>query len=104
MSTKPLRQIVFEAVNHHPSELGVPPYARTDVKGRYCGYFENENKEQFVFMYEYEARRGSLWAGDNGWETPVEVIDGDVSGLALSKAERLWLTACWLAATEFAEK
>lgn len=92
-------QIVFQALNHHAATLGIPPHIATDIPGRYCGYFENEHREQFVFVYD-RSTMGSLWLGDIGWETPITVIDGDAPTLILSNAERLWLAACWLAATE----
>lgn len=42
--------------------------------------------------------------GDYGWEKPVDVVDGDAPELILSAEERMWLQACWNAATTFAQK
>ena len=94
-------QVIFQAVNYHGSSSETPPYRSTDVTGRYYGYFENEHREQFIFEYEYHTKTASLWAGDYSWEKPVRVIDGNAPELILSEAERLWLHACWKAATTF---
>jgi hypothetical protein len=98
------QQVIFEAVNHHPPSASIPPHFITNVPGRYYGYFENEHKEQFLFVYDRETKSGALWLGDNNWETPTKVIKGDVPELTLSRTERMWLLACWLAATEFEQK
>jgi len=37
--------------------------------------------------------------GDAGWQTPHAVVDGAVPDLVLSETERLWVRACWQAAS-----
>lgn len=93
------RQLIFEAFNRHGISEGLPPHINTDVQGSYYGYYENEYGEQFIFVYDRTAKRGSLWLGDNGWETPAIVVDGGAPSLILSKSESMWLYSCWLAAT-----
>ncbi|MBX3083961.1 MAG: hypothetical protein KF716_20160 [Anaerolineae bacterium] len=95
------KQTIFVAVNNHSTATGIPPHINTAISGQYYGYFQNEHGEQFIFVYERESKKGSLWCGDYDWERPVAVIDGDAPELILGKAERLWLASCWMAATEF---
>jgi len=45
------------------------------------------------------ATQASLYLGDAGWEMPHTVVDGAVPDLVLSEIERLWVRACWQAAT-----
>jgi hypothetical protein len=76
--------------------------------GRYYGYFENAFGEQWVFVYDMNAERGVLSGGDLGWDGERRVQDdGQVPGLILNELERMWLRACWSAATagrEFREQ
>jgi hypothetical protein len=76
-------------------------YSNTSTPGRYFGYFENEHKEQFIFEYDHQSKTATLWVGDYSWEKPVKVVNGDAPELILSDIERLWLRACWKAATTF---
>jgi hypothetical protein len=93
------RQLIFEAFNRHGVTEGLPPHISTDVSGNYYGYYENEYGEQFIFVYERAGGKGTLWLGDNGWETPEPVIDGHAPNIVLSKPELMWLLSCWLSAT-----
>lgn len=89
-------QALFQVTNHHGESCGIPP--RIDEQtfpDVYRGYFENQNGEQAVFLYDYEQERGTLSSGDAGWEHPYDVVDGKVSGLVLNRLEQLWLSACW---------
>ena len=92
---------VFQVGNKHGASCGEPPHIDGNQKGCYHGYFENEHGEQAVFAYDYEAKNGTLWMGDNGWGNPVPVVAGEAKELLLNEAEALWLKACWLAATAF---
>lgn len=93
------RQLIFEAFNRHGITEGLPPHINTDVPGNYYGYYENEYGEQFIFVFDRATERGTLWLGDNGWETPEAVIDGHVPTIVLTKPELMWLLSCWLSAT-----
>lgn len=90
--------LVFQVSNHHAASCGAPPAVDGDVAGRYHGYFENEYGEQTVFVYDRSTREGTLWIGDNGWESPAHVVGGKAEDLVLGETEALWLKACWLAA------
>lgn len=68
-------QVIFQAANNHDSSSGTPPYINTNVPARYFGYYENEHKEQFIFVYDQERKQGTLLMGDYGWDKPVPVID-----------------------------
>jgi hypothetical protein len=92
MSNPPL----FQVNNHHGEASGIPPQIDEQTfPGVYRSYFENQNGEQAVFLYDYEQERGTLYIGDAGWEHPYDVVDGRVSGLMLNHPEHLWLSACW---------
>ena len=97
-------QVIFQAINNHGSSSGTPPYRTTDVPGHYFGYFENEHREQFVFVYDYNRKSGTLWMGDYGWANPIEVIDGNAPEVMLSIEEQAWLHTCWNTATAFEKK
>jgi hypothetical protein len=92
MSNQPL----FQVTNHHGEACGVPPQIDEQTfSGVYRSYFENQNGEQAVFLYDYEQECGTLYIGDAGWEHPYDVVDGKVPELILSHPEQLWLLACW---------
>jgi hypothetical protein len=91
--------LLFTVRNKHVAGSGIPLYVNGSEPGRYYGYFENEYGEQAVFVYNRQTRNGTLWMGDLGWENPQTVIDGDVPTVILNQLERLWLQACWQAAT-----
>ena len=85
--------------NHHSAESGTPPHLDDLRAGQYLGYFENDYGEQAVFVYDRDSRQAILYLGDAGWQTPHAVVDGGVPDLVLSETERLWVRACWQAAT-----
>src|SRR5437773_1680307 len=95
------QEAIFWVTNHHGAQSGNPPHVDGTAPDRYCGYFQNEHGEQAIFIYDYKTRTGTLLMGDYDWEKPVSVIDGLALELNLSQAERLWLQACWNAATAF---
>ena len=88
---------LLTVTNHHCEGCGLPPeIAHTVVDGRYVSYFENTFGEQFLLVIDRRTRRGWLYAGDLGWDSPVEIEDSRfVSPLPiLSAGERGWLSAC----------
>jgi hypothetical protein len=89
---------LFRVSNKHIAASGEPLYIDGDIPEQYHGYFQNEYGEQFVFVFDYQTNKGTLWSGDVGWDTSYEVVDGDVPELILDAHERLWLQACWKAA------
>jgi len=91
------RSPILQISNHHAVACGTPPRLE-ERSGQYLGYFENRYGEQMIFVFKRGNRTGQLYAGDAGWETPYEVVDGLVKELILSLEEGLWLRACWEAA------
>lgn len=90
---------LFRIRNHHSAESGPPPHIDDLRSNQYLGYFENQYGEQAVFVYDSDSSQAVLYLGDAGWETPHAVVDGAVPDLVLAETERLWVRACWQAAT-----
>jgi hypothetical protein len=86
---------VFAVRSKHGAESGTPPQISGDVPERYYGYFENQLREQLIFVYDYKTQKGTLWMGDLGWNEPKYVIDGKVLDLMMDRQESLWLQLCW---------
>jgi hypothetical protein len=87
--------------NAHSASCGQPPSVKQTIDApHYCGYFENDYGEQWLFMYDRPTQQATLRGGDAGWANIYPVIDGVVSGLVLSQTEQIWLSACWAAATQ----
>jgi hypothetical protein len=76
---------------------GDPPIA-SNSGDNYVGYFENLFGEQWIFIYDRTAKTASLYGGDVGWNTRMEVLDGSVAGLVMQRDEAAWLRLCWNAA------
>ena len=75
-------QPLFQVTNHHGEACGRPPQIDEQAfPGVYRSYFENQNGEQAVFLYDYEQERGTLYLGDAGWEHPYDVVDEKVPDL-----------------------
>lgn len=94
------QSLILQICNHHTAACGTPPHIK-ERPGQYTGYFENENGEQMIFVFDRCSGTGRLYAGDAGWETTFQVVNGQAQGLIMSSAEIQWLRACWLAATAF---
>jgi len=90
---------LFQVSNHHSAECGIPPHIDDVHPNQYLGYFENQYGEQAIFVHDCGSNQAVLYLGDAGWEKPHTVIDGAVPDLVLSEIERLWVRACWQAAT-----
>jgi hypothetical protein len=99
MSDRPL---ILQISNHHTASCGTPPRIE-ERTGQYLGYFENQYGEQMIFVFDQHSGTGRLYAGDAGWETPYEVVNGAAKELILTPEEGLWLRACWEAATAGSE-
>ena len=101
MSTAPKRADtpLFAVRNHHSAECGTPPRIDDRRSSQYLGYFENQYGEQAMFVYDRDSRQARVYLGDAGWEVPHAVVEGAVPDLILSETERLWVRACWQAAT-----
>ena len=90
---------LFSIHNHHSAQCGTPPRIDDCSPSQYLGYFENQHGEQAVFVYDRHCGQATVSLGDAGWETPHAVVDGAVPDLILAETERLWVRACWQAAT-----
>ena len=91
---------LLRIANHHSPSCGDPPIIDSEKGNCYVGYFENEHGEQWIFTLNRKTRKAILRGGDVGWNTDMEVIDGQVDDLILGICERAWLQACWLAGTK----
>ena len=90
---------LFQVRNHHSAACGTPPHLDELLPNQYLSYFENQYGEQVVFVYDRDSNQAVLYLGDAGWETAHVVVDGAVPDLVLFETERLWVRACWQAAT-----
>jgi hypothetical protein len=81
-------QPLFQVTNHHGEACGVPPQIDEQTfPGVYRSYFENQNGEQAIFLYDYKQEHGTLYLGDAGWEHLFDVVDGKVLELVLTHPE-----------------
>ncbi|MFH1264132.1 MAG: hypothetical protein ABIK89_00280 [Planctomycetota bacterium] len=90
---------VFTAFNSHIDECGVPPGVTNSSPGVYVGYFQGSYGDQFVVRIDQKTGEGVLRGGDIGWDEECKVVNGIAPALNMSPPERLWLVACWVAAT-----
>jgi hypothetical protein len=87
---------VLTVPNFHYKCCGKPP--DLNAGGCYTAYFENKCGEQIVFQYDFMSKKGTLWHGDYGWDTPVPVMGGGTT-MIMGKEEREWLHLVWQVAT-----
>ena len=99
MTTNRADTPLFCVRNHHSADCGAPPCIADLSPSQYFGYFENQHGEQAVFVYDRDSSRAIVYVGDAGWAAPYAVVDAAVPDLVLSETERLWVRACWQAAT-----
>ena len=90
---------IFQVSNKHSDDCGKPPTIDGNAPERYYSYFENEYGEQCIFVYDYQTQTGTLYMGDIGCVEPVTITEDTRSEVILYETERLWLGACWIAAT-----
>jgi hypothetical protein len=90
--------VILRISNHHAPAYGTPPQIE-ERPGQYLGYFANEFGEQMIFVFDRASGRGKLYSGDAGWDKPYKVVDGLARGLSMRLEEKMWLLACWVAAT-----
>ena len=93
----PMRTPLFRVSNQHTAACGEPTAVDGDAAGTYVGYFMNEYGEQAIYTYEHETDEATVRMGDAGWHDAHRVADSQAEGLVLTKAEAMWLRACWLA-------
>ena len=92
--------------NKHAPGSGRPP-ALDSSTGDYLGYYENEEGEQWLFIYDMLTNAATIYGGQIGWENPVTMQEPESyddyemmeeTDLVLSTAELAWIRACWMAA------
>lgn len=96
--------LLFSVSNHHTGSCGEAPKIDGDQPGKYIGYFVSEHGEQAIYTYDFETGDATLRMGDSGWQATHPVVNGEVNGLLLTKAELTWLRACWTATGELARQ
>ena len=89
---------VLRILNKHAATCGDPPILDGDDPNVYTGYFENGFGEQWLFTFHRQSRTAELRGGDIGWNTSIQVHDGDPADVNLNASEQAWLHACWQAA------
>ena len=104
MTTNRADTPLFCVRNHHSADCGAPPCIDDHSPSQYLGYFENQHGEQAVFVSDRESSQAMVYAGDAGWAAPCAVVDGAVPDRVFSETERLWIRACWQAATAKAKE
>lgn len=96
-----MSQPIFQVENNHTRSGGTPPAVNNSDPKKYVGYFQNEHGEQWVFTFDSDSRVGELRGGDVNWRPlPVTGVGGGPHvDMNLSEPEKMWLEACWKAAT-----
>jgi len=95
---------LFEVSKHHSTSGDKTPFIDGDALDKYSSYFVNEYGEQAVYAYEHRTGEATLRMSDAGWETVYTIVEGEVDGLSLTKSERHWLQACWMATGAFVQR
>ena len=79
--------LVFRPTNRHSEACGKPPAIDQKLgSGRFCSYFEYAHGEQWVFEYDPETDRISVFDGDCGWERELTVTSLSASLEGIPKA------------------
>ena len=79
--------LVFRATNCHIEACDKPPAIdQKSGSGRFCSYFEYAHGEQWVFEYDRETDRISVFGGDCGWERESTVTSLSASLEGIPKA------------------
>lgn len=89
-----MRDDVFTIENNHIDSSGKIP--EIDKKNKYIGYYENEHREQFFFIGDYETKKAVIRGGDFGWEKEIEIYLGmSKFDLIFSNSEIIWISSCF---------
>jgi len=91
----------FAMKNNHVKGCGEPINFTNDDPKKYYGYFENEYGEQWVFVYDQRTGDAELRGGDAGWGNTYKIKEGRNLDLILNESKKVWLHACWSAASAF---
>ncbi|CAL2095617.1 hypothetical protein [Tenacibaculum sp. 190524A02b] len=89
-----MREDIFTIENNHIKSSGRIP--EIDKKGKYLGYYENEHREQFFFIGDYDKKKATIRGGDFGWEEEIEVSLGMTEfDYIFSSSEIVWISSCF---------
>lgn len=92
---------ILTVMNSHATGCGTPPRITDEHGDPYIGYFRSDCGDQFLFVYHSETGEATVRTGDAGWERVFPVKNGRAIELIMDYQERMWLRACWEAATAF---
>ena len=94
MISKPNKSVpLLEIDNRHTTGCGAPP--EVDAAGKYVSYFENPLGEQWVLVGDLLSGKAVIYAGDCGWQRPIEVsVEQPFPRATLQETEKMWLVAC----------
>lgn len=87
--------------NTHAVSCGEPPNLTNTDTSAYLGYFQGEHGDQWVFVYDRGTRQATIHGGDVRWDKPVKIASVQDVPYHFTDAERRWVEACWLVATEY---
>jgi hypothetical protein len=85
--------------NTHALASGMPPGLTNADPTKYLGYFVNEHGDQWVFVFDCDTHRATLYGGDMGWTHQLTIASSTDFTSSVTESERAWLEACWRAAT-----
>lgn len=99
IDNRPQEVLVVAAYTTTQSDFQIPPgIIRRPGSDEYVGHFENTYGELWVLTIDRKRRTGWLRGHETGWD-PFPISGEFPSSLYLAPEERLWLDACWRAAT-----
>jgi hypothetical protein len=91
-------QRLLEIDNVHVADCGPPP--SLDAADKYVRYFENPNREQWVFIGDSKTGKAVIRGGDCGWETGYDVsLKSPCPNAILNDPEKMWIITCFMAMT-----
>lgn len=93
--------VVIEILNTHQSDRGpAPGLVNAESSDAYVGYFQSFTGMQWTVQFFDNGGRGILRCGSAGWDNGLEIVNGVVPPLpSILSDVRMWLAACYLAAT-----
>ena len=89
--TTVLNEEFLTVKNAHHAGSGRPPVLQTGES--YLSYFENDRREQWVFILDWGSEVFFLAGGNLGWGKRT-IGEPGLKGLVLGVPEQLWVLAC----------
>lgn len=103
--TKSFREeIALTIINMHNESCGIPPnIIHNGRDGKYVSYFETDDNEQSIFVYNYLTAKAIVYIANRHWEEEL-AIDIDKKRITpemiTDQPKALWIAACCLAVKE----